>query len=750
MLPPHLDERTRRGTEPRTDGAFVLYWMRTAVRAHENPALDVALTVAAKIDRPVFVYHALSERYPYASDRHHRFILEGARDVAAELAERGIGYAFHLEREGHRGPHLRTLAAAAALVVTEEMPVAPLRDWTRTLGDVWTVDTACVVPMPLVRRPYDRAFAYRRATESLRRERVGREWEEVEVTHSPFVPELPFEPVELRGADLAELIASCEIDHTIGPAPSTRGGSKAGYARWEAFKREGLARYAADRNDPLHDGVSRMSPYLHYGQVSPLRIAREAHAIGGKGAEKYLDELLVWRELAYAYCFHDEDPDSIATLPDWARETLERHAEDERPRLLSWERTARATTGDDLWDAAQRSLTIHGELHNNVRMTWGKALVDWTPDPQSALSRTIDLNHRFALDGRDPASYGGILWCLGQFDRPFPPERPILGTVRPRTTEQHAKRLDVERYARRVEHGQHRRVAVIGAGISGLHCARSLHDNGLDVVVFDCGRGPGGRLATRDDFDHGAQYFTARDPRFARHVRSWIAEGLVAEWNGRFVAIGEDGIEATSGETTRYVGVPGMRSIAEHLAADLELRRGHTVERLVLEGEGWLVDGEGAFEQVVLAMPPRQAARLIDLPEIPDPRMRPSRAVMLRYAERLPLDFDGAFVNVGPLSWIARNSSKPGRPPAERWVLHGADSGDLMQAFAEIVGTELPEPLERQTHRWGLAIPDEPIAQRCVHDATRGLTLCGDWCGGPRVEGAWLSGAAAAGRVLGG
>ena len=180
--------------------------------------------------------------------------------------------------------------------------------------------------------------------------------------------------------DLPSLVAECEIDHSIGPVPHTRGGSAAGYARWDAFQAAGLAEYAKRRNDPLVDGTSRLSPYLHYGMVSPLRIAREAAAIGTDGGEKYLDELLIWRELAYAFCFHTKNYENLAALPQWARETLAAHESDPRPAILSWETLARGKTGDRLWDAAQQSLLMHGELHNNVRMTWGKALANWTPD----------------------------------------------------------------------------------------------------------------------------------------------------------------------------------------------------------------------------------------------------------------------------------------------------------------------------------------------------------------------------------
>jgi hypothetical protein len=231
-LPDHLAERVTdhsAGPRPNARAEFVLYWMRTAVRAHENPALDVALCAGRALQLPVFVYHALSERYPYASDRHHTFILEGARDVEAECARRGVGYAFHLERPGHRERALAALTQRAALVITETMPVPPL-DWlTDSLAEgapcpVWSVDTACVVPMPLVGKAHTRAFAYRDDTAAIRRERVGAPWRDQPAHGAPFVPPvLPFTPVVLATADIPALVARCEIDHGVGPVGHSLG-----------------------------------------------------------------------------------------------------------------------------------------------------------------------------------------------------------------------------------------------------------------------------------------------------------------------------------------------------------------------------------------------------------------------------------------------------------------------------------------------------------------------------------------------
>ncbi len=580
-LPSRLQERVRQLNSQTTvgDGQFVLYWMRTAVRLDENPALDVAIEYANRLGKEVFVYHALSERYPYASDRHHTFILEGARDVLQQAAAKRVGYAFHLERPGHRGPHLRTLADRAALVVTEDIPVEPLSRWAsllarQTITPLIAVDTACVVPMQCVGKSYERAFAFRKATKKHFAQLLTLGPHLVEVKHEPTAFELPFEPDDLGHHRIADLVSECEIDHTIGPVADTVGGSTAGYDRWNAFKERGLAKYERLRNNALVDGVSRMSAYLHYGMVSPQRIAREAAQIDNAGAEKYLDELLIWRELAYAFCFFRADHGRISALPEWAIETLAERESDERPALHSWETLARAKTGDELWNAAQMSLLRHGELHNNVRMTWGKALLNWTPNAKSALTAIIDLNHRYALDGRDPASYGGILWCLGQFDRPFPPGTSILGTVRERPTGSHAQRLDVEKYQRKTTRplsDTMPRVAVIGAGLSGLTCARTLADHGYSVTVFEKSRGVGGRMSTRRTgdnlrFDHGAQYFTVRDQRFQRYVESWVHDGLVARWNGRIVVVERGAVKERKAGTDRYVAAPGMNALGKHLA----------------------------------------------------------------------------------------------------------------------------------------------------------------------------------------
>lgn len=792
-LPPHLSERVLRPAlgvpTANPNGRYVLYWARTALRAHENPALDVAVLAASALGLPIFVYHALAERYPFASDRHHMFILEGARDFSAELAACNIGTAFHLERDGHRGAHLLTLAADAALVVTELMPVSPLREWTAALSTatqtpVWPVDTACVVPVTLTTMGYDRAFAYRDATKKLRQERVPRPWPQVRLAESSlrhFVPPLPFEPIDVASANFAELIGQCRIDHSVGPVADTRGGSQAGYARWRAFVDSGrIDRYDRTRNDPaLSDGVSRLSAYLHYGMVSPFRVAREAAARAGEGAAKWLDELLVWREVAYTFCHHRADHATVQALPGWARDTLARHARDAR-QPLDWERLARGQTADDFWNAMQHSLLAHGELHNSVRMTWGKAVAGWTRDAAQTLATLIDLNHRYALDGRDPASFGGILWCLGQFDRAFTPETPVLGGVRSRPSNAHAARINVGAYKRHVQRPLHvhpTRVAVIGAGLAGLICARTLADHGVPVTVFEKSRGLGGRCATRREgpwcFDHGAQYFTVRDARLAPLVHAWSERGLIAEWNGSLVTYQGGQEVPTPSQGQRWVGVPGMSAVGKHLGDGLDVSLETAVSHLSREGAQWrLVASTGAdlgvFDVVLAAVPSPQAHALFApvAPALAErvgaATMYPTWATMLVLADRPAVRWDGAFLPDDPLlSWICRDASKPGRGKHETWVLHASrvwsaahleddvDAVSLaMTASFERLVAGAVNPVHRVAHRWRYALAELVRTEASVYDPLACLGAAGDWCGGPRIEGALLSGLALAGQVL--
>jgi len=775
-FPHHLAERVQRtGTHPpRPGGEFVLYWAHHALRAHENPALEVAAQAARALGLPLLVYQGLGGRHRYNSDRHHRFILESARDFAAELEPLGQRLLFHLPADPLAPGPLGGLLDRCALAVSELYPVPPFTDWYRRHLEarpdlpLWLVDASCTLPMPGNRRCYTRAFQFRNAFMEELLERAGQPWPEPEAWPEAFAGDPGFEPFDLK-APLDEAIADCRVDHSIPAIADTPGGSRAGYERWEGFRDGRLGDYHAKRNDAaLPEAVSRMSAYLHYGCVSPFRIAREAAAVEGEGPRKFLDELLTWRELNHHFCHHAETLETLGAIPDWARESLAEHELDPRDVLLDWERLARGRSGDPLWDLAQRSLLRRGELHNNLRMTWGKAFLPWTRNANRALKLMVDLNHRYALDGNDPNSYGGLLWCLGQFDRAFPPG-PVFGKVRQRSARAHARRLDVNRYARHVSRtagGRRVKVAVVGAGLAGLTAARILEDQGHEVKLLEKARGPGGRMSTRREgelrFDHGAQYFTARDPRFLRHVVAWRERGLVEEWTGRVLERGAE---------TRFVGVPGMSAVCSDIAQGLaDGNFGWRLAEARFGNGSWRLENDAGevveAEELLLTAPPEQARELLPLAEVETAlagvRMLPCWAVMAELDRPLAEDWDGAFVNEGPLGWVSNSASKPGRPDRELWVLHASPNWSqehleddaeavceaLLAAAGDLPGATAFEARSVRAHRWRYARAAEPLERGAIRIDGLNLTLAGDWCHGSRVEGAFLSGAAAAGRVM--
>ncbi|CEM34435.1 unnamed protein product [Vitrella brassicaformis CCMP3155] len=457
--------------------------MQTAVRGHENPALDVAWMAARQLGLSLVICSCLLAGHPHANDRRWSFLLEGLRDAGDELERRGGALFLHIQRSGGSPAHswqgMLSLARGATLTVTEDMPVEPHRGWTLAItealnsrqqehdsgvidltderdtvgssgGGLWAVDTACVVPCIQVGRAYERAFAFRSATAGYRSAAMGmlQRYNKFDGIGLGDVTLSEGQVGWMDGWDvikansqtlssIAEIVADTPVDHTVPPSPSLSGGA-AGYAQWEVFKSSGrLKNYAKTRNDILTpDGVSRLSPYHHWGMVSPFRIAREGAAV-----YKFQDEFLVWRELAYSFCHYRYPQHStLDGVPKWARDTLQQHAADAR-EALPLAQLEGASTGDPVWDAAQRCLNRHGELHNNIRMTWAKAILRWAPTPGDALQWAIHLNHKYALDGCDPCSYAGILWCFGQFDGPKSPERPIFGRVRGRPTSIHNAKL---------------------------------------------------------------------------------------------------------------------------------------------------------------------------------------------------------------------------------------------------------------------------------------------------------------------
>jgi deoxyribodipyrimidine photolyase/predicted NAD/FAD-dependent oxidoreductase len=616
LLPSHLDERCLRHSGPEAASPhFVLHWMRAALRLDENPTFDVARTLANRLDLPLLVYQGIDERYPHASYRHHRFLLEGAADVSHRAAELGVKHVLHVARDGHREPVLLRLADEAAVVVTDLVDLPPWSEWTQSVARTRTVievDAHCVLPRTVFGRTADRPFRFRDATKRAMKQRMGQPWPRCDHETLPWPEswEPPFTPIdaaaELRNDGAQGLLAACNIDPTVVPVTDMIGGASAGMARWNAYLKEGMGRYHRTRNNAAQrGGVSGMSPWLHHGMVSAMRLVRDAAEHGTKGAEKFLDEMLVFREHAYHHVHDVDRPMDWDRLPDWARASWRRSSLTQ-PALTSMD-LERGRSNDALWNAAQTGMVRHGVMHNNVRMTWGKGTVRWMDEPEAAMRLTQDLNDRYALDGRNPNSVAGVMWCFGLFDRPFDPPEARMGRVRRRDPRDHAARLDMDRYRAWTEApsgAQRLNVGIVGGGLSGRFAARMLSDLGHDVTVYDKGRRASGRLSDRtaDDgtpFQLGAPKLDGWPEWSERHVQDWVERGFL-EVDGE-----------RPGST--------LPPLLDHLGEGLDVRQLHRVDGLESTSNGAqlrIISPGGPMEiehdHVLVAAPFEQSRALLD------------------------------------------------------------------------------------------------------------------------------------------
>ena len=496
-LPNHLHDRARAVNDihqPNGEGPIVV-WLKSALRVHENPAIDIGLLLADRYQKSLLIYQAIDERYPHASLRHHNMLLDGALDLHLGCQKQGLRYVLHVAREDNRQSVVKAFANSASCIVTDLFPLPPWTQWIKNIAQSATcpiieVDCHCVIPMTMFGKSVDRPFKFRDATKKIRKRLVQQGWPKNEVSVPEFHGELPFRPIDIEEQvaitqNRIKLLKNCNIDPTVLPIWRERGGEVASLAKWQRFLEKNLSSYSRRRNNAADPkGVSRLSAAFHYGFLSPMKVAREASAVGTKSAEKYLDELLIFREHAWHHVVSTDNPYSSSNLPYWAIESWNNTAEDPRPVMLSDHQIEYARSPSRLWNLCQQSLLRHGELHNNLRMTWGKAIPKWSISLEQSLARAQKFNDKYALDGRDPSSVAGIQWCHGLFDRPFYPSLPIMGVVRKRELETHASRLDMYKYATYVNRStssESEIYVVFGSSLIESYAARMMYDNGISV-----------------------------------------------------------------------------------------------------------------------------------------------------------------------------------------------------------------------------------------------------------------------------
>jgi deoxyribodipyrimidine photo-lyase len=409
------------------DGKYVLYWMQAAQRAECNHALEYSIRSANDLKKPIVVFFGITDDWPEANLRHYYFMLEGLREVRRDLEARGIRMVIR-----HKSPDsgAAELAKDAAMVIVDAGHLRIQAKWRANAAGkincpMYEVETNLIVPV-------EEASSKENFSAGTLRPRITRQLDRylVQLRRSRAkVDSLDMKFPKFNIEDIDKALSKLDIDTSVPKSNYFRGGASEAKKLLNAFLRNKLDCFDDLRNDPTADHVSHMSPYLHFGQISPLFIALKVRNKSGPGSDAYLEELIVRRELSHNFVYYNNDYEKFACLPPWAVNTLTFHRRDKRQHVYSVEQFERAETHDPYWNAAQREMVVTGKMHGYMRMYWGKKILEWSKNPRTAFKTALYLNNKYELDGRDPNGFAGVAWCFGKHDRAWA-ERQVFGKVR--------------------------------------------------------------------------------------------------------------------------------------------------------------------------------------------------------------------------------------------------------------------------------------------------------------------------------
>jgi deoxyribodipyrimidine photo-lyase len=444
----------RRPGAPLQDGKCIVYWMQRAQRSLDNPAVDLAIAIGNELALPVLVYFSAISTFPHANLRHYAFLNQGLNDIEEDLAGRNVS--FLVRRPPNNSLEALLREVNPAMLIGDENPCREPERWRKVLAKrlslpFWTVDADVIVPSAL--------FPNHQYMLHIMRPRLNAHlpqflspFEDLEAVHHWRRPR-NFESFSVR-EDVTQ--GWKDLDRSVRPVDAFTGGTHAALKRLRHFVRHQLSAYDKQRNHPEIDGTSQMSPYLHFGHISPLTIALAAQQAVQQGhatqaaCDSYLNQLIGWRELSVNFVKHVPNYDSLECAPEWAQKTLREHASDKRDPEYTLEQLEQAETHDELWNAAQSQMLKLGWMHNYLRMYWAKKILEWSPNPAKAWEYAVILNDKYELDGRDPNGYNGIAWAIGGVhDRPWF-DRPIFGTIRYMSNASTGRKFDSNIYMRQV------------------------------------------------------------------------------------------------------------------------------------------------------------------------------------------------------------------------------------------------------------------------------------------------------------
>jgi deoxyribodipyrimidine photo-lyase len=429
------------------NGDYVLYWMQSSQRTEYNHALEYSILKANYLNKPLIVFFGLTEKFPNANLRNISFMLEGIYEVEKSLKDRKIKFVI-LKNEPKIGA--TEISKDASVVIVDKGYQRFERDWRNYVAKnidcpLIEIETNTVIPVEEASKKEE----YAAATIRPKINKILDYYLSALRLNNPTINSLSFRIDSLNMDEIEEITKSLKIDKSVQVAPYLFGGTSEAKNHLEYFIRHKLDRYDDLRNNPNLDYLSNMSPYLHFGQISPLYVVLKIQESESSVKEVFLEELIVRRELSINYVYYNTKYDSFEGLPDWCKKTLGFHENDSREYIYSLKDFENANTHDPYWNAAQNEMIYSGKMHGYMRMYWGKKVIEWTNSPKEAYEILIYLNDKYELDGRDPNGYTGIAWCFGKHDRPWA-ERKIFGNIRYMNDKGLKRKFDADAYTKKI------------------------------------------------------------------------------------------------------------------------------------------------------------------------------------------------------------------------------------------------------------------------------------------------------------
>lgn len=433
-------------------GRYVIYWMQQSQRADDNHALEYAIQQANRLGQGVLVVFGLMDDYPEANLRHYTFMLEGLQETRDTLARLGIKMVI---QQGVPAEVVIKLGRHASVIVCDCGYLRHQKAWREALAQqaacrVVQVESDVIVPLRVVS---DKAEYAARTI----RPKIHKHLADYLIDFRPTTVKKSSLNLKVNGIDVDNkdaVLQKLKLDPGVPPVTKYfKGGSSRARQIFKSFLHRRLANYVDNRNQPQTDDISHMSPYLHFGQISPLYLALQINGLDSDlqaAKDSFLEELIVRRELAMNFANYAPHYDSYQCLPNWARITLADHRKDQREHVYTRRQLENAQTHDEYWNAAMREMRYTGFMHNYMRMYWGKKILEWSKTPAHAFRTTLAINNKYFLDGRDPNSFTGVAWVYGVHDRAWF-ERPIFGKVRYMAASGLERKCDIKGYVKKVD-----------------------------------------------------------------------------------------------------------------------------------------------------------------------------------------------------------------------------------------------------------------------------------------------------------